>query len=121
MGKKATKDVRRRYPRFPLDVDVLVKLFGPEGLSDFRGRSFELGQNGLGAMLAGEISPGEVVTLELALPASETPLKLRAVVRYRDGLRHGFEFLGRDESQQEVIRQTCELLAAAKTQKHQLS
>jgi len=41
-------------------------------------------------------------------------LKLRALVRYRDGLRHGFEFLARDEIQQETIRRTCELLSAGR-------
>jgi hypothetical protein len=40
-------------------------------------------------------------------------MKLRALVRYRDGLRHGFEFLARDEVQREAIRRTCELLSAS--------
>jgi hypothetical protein len=35
---------------------------------------------------------------------------LRALVRYRDGLRHGFEFLARDGAQHELILRTCELL-----------
>jgi hypothetical protein len=38
-------------------------------------------------------------------------LKLRGLVRYRDGLRHGFEFLARDETQREKIRRACELLS----------
>jgi hypothetical protein len=38
------------------------------------------------------------------------PLRLRGLVRYRDGLRHGFEFLARDGAQHELILKTCELL-----------
>jgi hypothetical protein len=76
------------------------------------GRSIEFGQDGIGVTLTGELEAGEVATLELTLPANPTPIRLRALVRYRDGLRHGFEFLARDEMQRSVIRRTCELLAA---------
>jgi hypothetical protein len=74
------------------------------------GRSIELGQDGIGITLTGQLEAGEVATLELTLPQSGTPLKLRALVRYRDGLRHGFEFLARDGAQHELILRTCELL-----------
>jgi len=46
----------------------------------------------------------------LTLPASGIPLRLRALVRYGDGLRHGFEFLARDGAQHELILRACELL-----------
>jgi hypothetical protein len=75
------------------------------------GRSIELGQDGIGITLTGQLEAGEVATLELTLPQSGTPLKLRALVRYRDGLRHGFEFLARDGAQHELILRSCELLA----------
>lgn len=100
----------RRYPRYPLDVRVSVKVFRPESPLELWGRSIELGQDGIGITLTGQLEPGEVATLELTLPASGTPLKLRALVRYRDGLRHGFEFLARDGAQHELILRTCELL-----------
>jgi hypothetical protein len=104
----------RRYRRFPMDVRVSAKVFRPDAPIDLWGRSIEFGQDGIGVTLTGELEPGEVATLELTLPASSTPLKLRALVRYRDGLRHGFEFLARDEHQREVIRRTCEILAAGR-------
>jgi hypothetical protein len=69
-----------------------------------------MGQDGIGVTLTGQLEPGEVATLELTLPASATPLRLRGLVRYRDGLRHGFEFLARDAVQHELILRTCELL-----------
>ena len=104
---------RRRYPRYPLDIRVSAKVFRSDLLIDLWGRSIEFGQDGIGVTLTGELEPGEVATLELALPGIGSPLKLRALVRYRDGLRHGFEFLARDQKQLEAIRRTCELLAVA--------
>lgn len=102
----------RRFPRYPLDIRVSAKVFRTDAPITLWGRSIEFGQDGIGVTLTGELDPGEVATLELTLPASTTPLKLRALVRYRDGLRHGFEFLARDEMQREAIRRTCELLSA---------
>ncbi|HEV2698778.1 MAG TPA: PilZ domain-containing protein [Terriglobales bacterium] len=104
----------RRYPRFALDVRVSAKVFRPNAPVDLWGRSTEFGQDGIGVTLTGELEPGEVATLELTLPASSAPLKLRALVRYRDGLRHGFEFLARDAMQLELIRRACELLSAGR-------
>src|SRR5436853_3429649 len=101
----------RRFPRFPLDIRISAKVFRSNAPLDLWGRSTEFGQDGIGATLTGELEPGEVATLELTLPGGSIPLKLRALVRYRDGLRHGFEFLARDAMQQELLRRTCEVLA----------
>lgn len=105
---------KRRFPRFPLDIRVSAKVFRPDGLIELWGRSMEFGQDGIGVTLTGELEPGEVATLELTLPGNTTPLKLRGLVRYRDGLRHGFEFLARDEIQRDLIRRTCEFLAVGR-------
>lgn len=105
---------KRRFPRFPLDIRVSAKVFRADAQVQLWGRSIEFGQDGIGVTLTGELEAGEVATLELTLPASNAPLKLRALVRYRDGLRHGFEFLARDEIQREVIRRACEVMAAGR-------
>jgi PilZ domain-containing protein len=105
---------QRRFPRFPLDIRVAAKVFRADSAIELWGRSIEFGQDGIGVTLTGELDPGEVATLELTLPANATPLKLRALVRYRDGLRHGFEFLARDELQRDAIRRTCEFLSVGR-------
>jgi PilZ domain len=102
----------RRFPRYTLDIRVSARVFRADAQVALWGRSIEFGQDGIGVTLTGELEPGEVATLELTLPNS-IPMKLRALVRYRDGLRHGFEFLARDEVQREAIRRTCELLSAS--------
>jgi len=78
----------------------------------FWGRSTEFGADGISATLTGEIESGEVVSMELSLPTIAFPLKLRAIVRYHHGLRHGFEFLARTAEQYEAIRHLCETMAA---------
>jgi len=51
-----------------------------------------------------------VVSMELSLPLTPFPIKCRALVRYRDGLRHGFEFLALSSQQREAIRKLCQAL-----------
>lgn len=75
------------------------------------GRSTELGQDGIGATLTGELEAGEIVTLEIPLPLSPYPLKIRAIVRYCNGLHYGFEFLTLTTGQRDTIRRVCEMLA----------
>jgi hypothetical protein len=65
----------------------------------------------VGCTLTGELEAGEVVSMELSLPLAAYPLKLRALVRYRIGLRHGLEFLAIDDRQRDILRRVCEMLA----------
>ena len=102
----------RRYPRFLLDLRMQVKMFQSGEFRSCWGRSTEMGQDGIGATLTGDLDPGEIVTLEIPLPLSTHPMKVRAIVRYRHGLHYGFEFLTLNESQRETVRRVCQMLAA---------
>ena len=104
--------VSRRFPRFPVDLRLTVAVCRATGTESFWGRTSELGEDGLGGTLTGEIEPGEVVAMELALPLAPYPLKFRALVRYRSGLRHGFEFLALSKEQHETLERVCRFLAA---------
>ena len=101
---------RRKFPRYAVDLRVSVQAFRAEGPVSLWGRSNELGADGIGVTLTGQLDPGEVVNLEVTLPTNSTPLKIRALVRYRDGLRHGFEFLTLTTKQREVVNQACSIL-----------
>jgi len=111
-GKPAGKvTFSRRFPRFVLDVRLQVRMFQNGEFCTCWGRSTEIGQDGIGATLTGELEPGEIVTLEIPLPLSPYPIKVRAIVRYRHGLRYGFEFLTLNESQRDTVRRVCQYLA----------
>ena len=101
----------RRYPRYAIDARIQVRMFQAGEFQSCWGHSTELGQDGIGATLTGELQAGETVSLEIPLPLSPYPLKVRAIVRYRDGLRYGFEFLTLDDLQREMLRRVCEVLA----------
>lgn len=103
---------RRRYPRYLLDTRIEVRVFRPNKSESFWGRSNEFGEDGLSATLTGELEAGEVVSLDLPLPPLGYRLKLRALVRYRAGLLHGFEFLAKNDEQRDAIRRLCEQLQA---------
>ena len=101
----------RRYPRYAADVKISVQVFRQGQTSSLWGRSNELGEDGIGGTLTGELEVGEVVSLEMSLPLATTPIKLRALVRYRSGLRHGFEFLAMNDQQRDMLRRVCQMLA----------
>jgi PilZ domain-containing protein len=101
----------RRFPRYQADMRISVQVFRTGEFTSLWGRSNELGEDGVGGTLTGELEPGEVVSMEVSLPLATYPLKLRALVRYRQGLRHGFEFLALTSQQRDVLRRVCEMLA----------
>lgn len=85
----------------PLDVTVLRS-----GIPDtVPGRTVDLCERGIAAMLAGELMPGETVGVEVELPMLGEPLRARATVKYHDKLRCGFEFVSLTEEQLEAIRE----------------
>ncbi|HEV2467735.1 MAG TPA: PilZ domain-containing protein [Candidatus Sulfotelmatobacter sp.] len=110
-GSQAKVQYTRRFPRFVIDVRLQVKMFQAGEFRSCWGRSTEMGQDGIGATLTGSLEPGEIVTLEIPLPLTPYPIKVRAIVRYRQGLRYGFEFLTLNDHQRDTIRRVCEYLA----------
>jgi TonB family protein len=93
----------RRFSRQPITtpLDVIVLRSGvPENLP---GRCLDLSEGGVGAMVAGELSAGQHVAVEIRLPDVGLPLRARARVRYQGKLRSGFEFVALPQEQQEMI------------------
>ena len=87
-GQDATPKIEnRRHPRATLEVDIVVhsKMAGP-----VPGRTLEISESGISAILAVELSIGEAVELEVNLPLER--LNVKAVVRNKNIFRHGFEF-----------------------------
>jgi TonB family protein len=103
---------RRAIPRYRVQamVDVTVLRSGiPDTLP---GRSINLSERGIAAILSGELTPGEAVGLEVRLPLIATPLRTRALVRHYDRLRCGMEFVGLSSDQKASIRDWAGLAKA---------
>ncbi len=95
---------RRAFPRHPINVplDVIALRSGvPENLP---GRCTDISEAGVGAVVAGEMAPGQQVAVELRLPNVGVPVRARALVRYQSRLRCGLEFVGLSADQREMIR-----------------
>ncbi|HTC79257.1 MAG TPA: PilZ domain-containing protein [Terriglobales bacterium] len=91
---------RRRYPRVAVDTALRAHIYCSETSEiTIRGRCRQFGEGGLGATLADQLLPGEVVTLEIT-PA----LKVYGVARYMRGYFHGFEFIMLRDRQREALR-----------------
>jgi TonB family protein len=95
---------RRRWLRYRVQalLDVTVVRSGVPDI--LPGRSVNLGEGGVSAVLAGELLPGEAVGVEIRLPQAADPLRTRALVRHQDKLRSGLQFVGLSVEQRAAIR-----------------
>jgi len=112
-GTSAAYNRTRRFSRQRLDARIQMSVFRDGATTSLWGRTNELGQDGVGATLSAELRVGEVVSMEFPIPVPPYFLKVRAIARYCEGLRCGFEFLIVTEDQRETLRRTCEVLASA--------
>src|SRR5258708_11351635 len=94
----------RVFPRHAISVpmDLIALRSGvPENVA---GRWSERREAGVGAVVAGELSAGEQVAVELRLPNVGVQVRARELVRYQSRLRCGFEFVEQSVEQREMIR-----------------
>ena len=96
--------VRRRIPRYPVAIPVDITVLRAGAPASIPGRSLDIGEGGVAAVLAAELQPGEWVAVELQLPNASRALQTKAVVRHHNQLRCGFEFLGLSGDQKSMIR-----------------
>ena len=95
----------RWQPRFKMETDITIS--SPTcGL--LKGRSVDLSETGIAAMLTIEVSSGEIVELRFMLPNG--PVTVSATVRQKNAFRYGFEFIVPNKMS-ETIRRTCRDLA----------
>lgn len=113
LGTSPAYNRNRRFPRHRLDARIQLSVFRDGATVALWGRTSEMGQDGVGATLSAELRVGEVVSMEFPIPVPPYFLKVRAIARYCEGLRCGFEFLIVTENQRETLRRTCEVLASA--------
>jgi hypothetical protein len=108
-GPQLPKDecCRRRFPRYRTDLKLTVLVLGPDGHFEINGLCNQLAEGGLGAIISSELSVGEMVNLQLSIPLEQQPISLRAVVRWRKSLQHGFEFFEISSLQRALIRDYC--------------
>jgi hypothetical protein len=95
---------KRRHPRLELEAELI--LWTESGLVP--GRTLDISESGMSAILAVRLEIGAIVELKIKLPMALATTQ--AVVRSRNVFRHGFEFLQplRDVVGHEVASDDCE-------------
>jgi hypothetical protein len=78
---------KRRYQRLELNVDVIVRTDS----ALLPGRTQDISEYGMSAILPVELREGQEVELQIRLPSATQTV--RATVRHRNVFRHGFEFV----------------------------
>jgi PilZ domain-containing protein len=93
----------RRHPRYGLEAAITVNSRTSGIVS---GRTVDISQSGVSALLKIEVPLGEVVKLEIVHPAGRADIF--AVIRNRNAFRYGFEFMDTDDK---VIGKICDELS----------
>jgi hypothetical protein len=83
-----TGEERRKHQRITFEADLVV-ISGV--LGELPGRSIDLCEQGMAALLPAELSPGEHV--EVRFKVGDETLNIGAIVRYKSVFRYGLEFL----------------------------
>ena len=102
----STGIVARRWPRYPVDLPLRVRVATLAGHEFMLGHGRDVSQGGMALYVPAELEVGYTVVLELILTGSKKPLTLRAQIKNRTGFRYGVEFLDPTPEQQEIIL-TC--------------
>ena len=104
--EEVEKRNRRKSPRFYLDQRLKVVIIDANRKAVF-GRTRDISEGGLGGVIADPLEPGTRVELEFPVPVQDLSLKMTAIVCFRRGFHHGFEFLVRDTNDIAVIKRIC--------------
>lgn len=96
---------RRRQRRFKLEVPIQI-ISKTSGL--LHGRTGDISESGLSAMLREELKVGELVELDFTVTHGR--VKMYAIVANRNAFRYGFRF-AESKFVEEIIRPTCRVLA----------
>jgi len=95
---------RRRYPRYRCDFAVVVTLLAGKTYQKLNAHCKDLSEAGMGAIVAAELTSGEVVSLIFSLPGSVDSWEVRAVLRHRRGYHYGFEFLSLEQERADILK-----------------
>jgi len=96
---------KRHHRRFKLEVKVNIT---SRTCGLLTGRTMDISESGISALLRIEVPLGEVVDLEFTLPLGH--VVIYAMVRQKNAFRYGFQFVGSD-SAKKIIQATCRELA----------
>jgi c-di-GMP-binding flagellar brake protein YcgR len=100
----------RRWKRYDFDVRIRVTMVVDGSMRSVYGRGNDLSTGGMAAFVAAELNKGDMIEVDVTLPYSSQPMKLKAMVCNRAGYKYGLEFLDMLPEQRKLIERTCSAL-----------
>jgi len=85
-------------------------VLGHDGYLQMTGLCNQIGEGGAAGIISAELPVSELVDLQFSVPPESHPSTIRAIVRWRDRLQHGFEFFHLSSEQSGKIKTFCEVL-----------
>ncbi len=98
---------QRRFSRFHFDQRVSVTYTEAGKQRRVYGRTSDISEGGLGAVIPESLEPGAKIAVEVALGTTGNKLAASGVVRYRRGFHHCIEFVDLPAEQAQQIQAAC--------------
>ena len=99
---------RRRYPRIQADVLLVGSIVGEHAIHVVQGYGELLCEGGVTAKLPTQLTPGDLICLELHIPNSKNQIIWTdAIVRHCYDGHHGLEFTSLGEKGRQAIKRFC--------------
>ncbi len=103
-------DQVRRWPRYKLEVPLRVLARKRDKIAITSGRGNELNEGGMTVFAGVELALDEEIAIEFTPPYSGEPIRVRAIVRDRQGYSYGIEFLATTIDDHENVSQIRNVL-----------
>jgi hypothetical protein len=107
-----TYPVKRRWPRYQINVPVRVITQPPRKVAVVEGRGRELNVGGMAVFVGTELSIDDQVAVEFTPPYSGQPIRVRCFVRNRSGYNYGVEFITENDADYGNVSQIQTVLQA---------
>ena len=105
--KLAEYDSVRAFPRVEIDLPIVVVENRHSKKPVFvRGHSVSLSEGGIGAVIENQLGQPKKSIL-IRLPGPQQEIAVNARLRYRNGMKYGFEFLRLSGDDRAAVRELC--------------
>lgn len=101
----------RRWERFRVELRIKAVYQRDGQEATVFGQGQDVSEGGMAAYLPVELSPGDVIELELTPPYAKRGIFVRASVRNREGYRYGLEYLHIAPVDRELLMRSIKALA----------
>ena len=103
--------ITRTLQRYKIVVPVTVRVTRSGVSVHLNGMSTDMSEGGIGVELTtGELTAGEIISVEFNLPTAPHPMKVYGMVRHRKLNQYGIQFVDISGEQRQAIGDLCDVL-----------